>query len=44
MMYPNKIIDEDLQSIISSDINWTEFEDKTILFTGCQWFSSSIHG
>jgi nucleoside-diphosphate-sugar epimerase len=37
-MHYNKIINEDLQYIVSGDINWQRFEDKTILITGANGF------
>jgi nucleoside-diphosphate-sugar epimerase len=37
-MYSNKIINEDIERIISSDTDWTVFENKTVLITGANGF------
>jgi len=37
-IYHHKIIDEDISSIISNDLPWHEFSDKTILITGANGF------
>ena len=37
-MHPNKIIGEDIQNIIASDVNWRQFENKTVLITGANGF------
>ena len=37
-MHPNKIINEDLENIVSADLNWKQFENKTILITGANGF------
>lgn len=37
-MTTNKIINEDLQTIYNSDINWSSFYNKTILITGANGF------
>jgi nucleoside-diphosphate-sugar epimerase len=37
-MHQNKIIEEDLQNIINSDLDWKQFENKTILITGANGF------
>jgi nucleoside-diphosphate-sugar epimerase len=37
-MNPNKIINEDLERIVSSDIDWTKFENKNVLITGANGF------
>jgi nucleoside-diphosphate-sugar epimerase len=37
-MHPNKIIDEDLKAIIKADIDWQQFNNKTILVTGANGF------
>ena len=37
-MHPNKIINEDLERIVSADLNWKQFENKTILISGANGF------
>ena len=37
-MHPNKIINEDLERIISADLDWKRFENKTILISGANGF------
>jgi nucleoside-diphosphate-sugar epimerase len=37
-MHPNKIINEDIRTIVAADIDWKLFEDKTILITGANGF------
>jgi nucleoside-diphosphate-sugar epimerase len=34
----NKIINDDLENILSADIDWRQFENKTILITGANGF------
>ncbi|KAA6307543.1 hypothetical protein EZS27_040787, partial [termite gut metagenome] len=37
-MHPNQIIDQDLERITASDLDWKRFEGKTILITGANGF------
>jgi nucleoside-diphosphate-sugar epimerase len=37
-MHPNRIINEDLETIIKADIDWQRFNNKTILITGANGF------
>ncbi|MDR1984192.1 MAG: NAD-dependent epimerase/dehydratase family protein [Prevotellaceae bacterium] len=37
-MHPNKIINEDLQNIVASGLDWKQFENTTILITGANGF------
>ena len=37
-MHPNKIINEDLEHIVSNNLDWKRFENKTILITGANGF------
>ena len=37
-MHPNRIINEDLEQIISANLDWKQFENKTILISGANGF------
>jgi nucleoside-diphosphate-sugar epimerase len=37
-MHPNRIISEDLETIIKADVDWQRFNNKTILITGANGF------
>ncbi|GHT41990.1 dTDP-glucose 4,6-dehydratase [Bacteroidia bacterium] len=37
-MHPNKIIHQDLERIVATDVDWQRFEGKTILMTGANGF------
>jgi nucleoside-diphosphate-sugar epimerase len=36
--HPNRIINEDLENIVNSDIDWQRFNNKTVLITGANGF------
>ena len=37
-MHPNKVINEDIEHIISTDLDWNRFENKTVLISGANGF------